>query len=91
MVGVAVMMSAACGRDPERASAQTPLQQPSTNGQAAAPGAPAGFRAAYEAGGCRWPTPERLRLYQLYHLLNHVLLFGGGYATQALRVARALS
>ena len=52
---------------------------------------PAGFRAAYEQAGGRWPTPERLKLYQLYHLLNHVVLFGGGYAAQALRVARALA
>jgi protein-ribulosamine 3-kinase len=32
---------------------------------------------------------ERNPLYQLYHLLNHHLLFGGGYAGQALRIARA--
>jgi fructosamine-3-kinase len=52
---------------------------------------PAGFRAAYVEAGGSWPTPERLQLYQLYHLLNHVLLFGPGYAAQALRVARALA
>jgi fructosamine-3-kinase len=52
---------------------------------------PAGFREAYVEAGGSWPTPERLQLYQLYHLLNHVLLFGGGYAAQALRVARALA
>ena len=52
---------------------------------------PAGFREAYEGEGGRWPTPERLRLYQLYHLLNHVVLFGGAYAAQALRVARSLA
>jgi fructosamine-3-kinase len=38
-----------------------------------------------------WPLPqgwrERLPLYQLYHLLNHFLLFGGGYGGQALQVA----
>jgi fructosamine-3-kinase len=34
---------------------------------------------------------ERRRgLYQLYHLLNHALLFGGGYAAQSLAVARQL-
>jgi fructosamine-3-kinase len=34
---------------------------------------------------------ERRRgLYQLYHLLNHALLFGGGYASQSLAVARQL-
>lgn len=52
---------------------------------------PAGFRAAYEGAGGRWPTPERTRLCQLYHLLNHVVLFGAGYAAQALRVARGLA
>ncbi len=39
-----------------------------------------------------WPLPagwrERNPLYQLYHLLNHQLLFGGGYGGQALGVAR---
>lgn len=38
-----------------------------------------------------WPLPaewrERLPLYQLYHVLNHALLFGGGYGAQALRIA----
>lgn len=33
---------------------------------------------------------ERNPLYQLYHLLNHALLFGGGYAAQALSTARRL-
>ncbi|MCM2311231.1 MAG: fructosamine kinase family protein [Steroidobacteraceae bacterium] len=45
--------------------------------------------AAYEEA---WPLPAgwRLRngLYQLYHVLNHALLFGGGYAAQAREVAR---
>ncbi len=31
---------------------------------------------------------ERIRLYQLYHLLNHCLLFGGSYRWQALEIAR---
>lgn len=31
---------------------------------------------------------ERNPLYQLYHLLNHFLLFGGGYGSQALRIAK---
>lgn len=53
--------------------------------------APPGFRAAYEGAGGQWPTPERMQLYQLYHLLNHVVLFGGSYAAQALRVAQALA
>jgi protein-ribulosamine 3-kinase len=51
---------------------------------------PAGFREAYVEAGGSWPTRERMQLYQLYHLLNHVVLFGGAYAAQALRVARAL-
>jgi protein-ribulosamine 3-kinase len=33
---------------------------------------------------------ERNPLYQLYHLLNHHLLFGGGYGAQALQTARRL-
>ncbi len=43
-----------------------------------------GFYAAYER---EWPLPrgwrQRVPLYQLYHLLNHLNLFGGGYAHQA--------
>jgi protein-ribulosamine 3-kinase len=39
-----------------------------------------------------WPLPEgwreRIPLYQLYHVLNHFLLFGGGYGVQAIRIAR---
>jgi fructosamine-3-kinase len=45
--------------------------------------------AAYEEA---WPLPagwrERNALYQLYHLLNHALLFGGHYAEHARRAAR---
>lgn len=31
------------------------------------------------------PTPEAMRheIYNLYHVLNHYVLFGGGYASQA--------
>jgi fructosamine-3-kinase len=52
---------------------------------------PAGFLAAYrEASGL---DPEgyaqRRPLYQLYHLLNHAVLFGGGYVQQAQAYARA--
>ncbi|WP_340112477.1 fructosamine kinase family protein [Maribellus mangrovi] len=32
---------------------------------------------------------NRNKLYQLYHILNHYYLFGGGYGAQALRVAKA--
>ena len=31
---------------------------------------------------------ERIPLYQLYHLLNHYLLFGGSYGMQSLEIAR---
>ncbi len=31
---------------------------------------------------------ERNQLYQLYHVLNHYYLFGGGYQNQAFRIAR---
>lgn len=39
-----------------------------------------------------WPLPpewrERMPIYQLYHVLNHQLLFGGSYGGQAIRIAR---
>jgi fructosamine-3-kinase len=42
------------------------------------------FRAAYEEA---WPLdpgyPVRKTLYNLYHILNHLNLFGGGYLSQA--------
>ncbi|MCA1791598.1 MAG: fructosamine kinase family protein [Thioalkalivibrio sp.] len=34
--------------------------------------------------------PVRRELYNLYHILNHFNLFGGGYASQAERMARRL-
>ena len=44
---------------------------------------------AYEEA---WPLPagwrERNGLYQLYHVLNHFLLFGGSYGSQAVALAR---
>jgi fructosamine-3-kinase len=50
------------------------------------------FYAAYDevlppAAGREW----RLRLYQLYHVLNHANLFGGGYVAQAGRLMRELA
>ncbi len=40
-----------------------------------------------------WALPEswqqRIPLYQLYHILNHHLLFGGSYGRQALEIAKA--
>lgn len=47
-------------------------------------GFPAAFHRGYEAA---WPLPDghrqRVDLYNLYHLLNHANLFGGGYRDQA--------
>jgi fructosamine-3-kinase len=47
------------------------------------------FWAAYHEEN---PLPsgwkERNKLYQLYHVLNHYLLFGGGYGRQALDLAK---
>ncbi|KAF0205199.1 MAG: hypothetical protein FD173_1182 [Gallionellaceae bacterium] len=47
-------------------------------------GFPANFYAAYRA---TWPLDEgyatRRELYNLYHILNHANLFGGGYVRQA--------
>jgi fructosamine-3-kinase len=50
-----------------------------------------GFYAAYRAA---WPLHEgyarRRELYNLYHILNHVNLFGGDYARQAEGMMRSL-
>ena len=47
-------------------------------------GFPAGFHAAYREA---WPLaegyPQRRTLYNLYHVLNHLNLFGGSYRRQA--------
>ena len=52
----------------------------------------AGFYDAYNAS---YPLDsgysERKTLYNLYHILNHFNLFGGGYATQALGMIQRLS
>jgi len=56
-----------------------------------------GFPSAFFAGYDRvWPLPadhgSRVDLYNLYHLLNHANLFGGGYREQARQgVARCLA
>jgi Fructosamine-3-kinase len=46
--------------------------------------------AAYQE---EWPLPDgwedRSHLYQLYHVLNHYLLFGGSYGWQALEIAKS--
>lgn len=53
-----------------------------------------GFSSAtWNAYQEEWPLPggwrERIRLYQLYHVLNHYLLFGGSYGWQAAEIARS--
>jgi fructosamine-3-kinase len=51
----------------------------------------ADFHAAYRAA---WPLddgyPRRRRVYNLYHVLNHANLFGGGYVAQARGMVDAL-
>lgn len=54
-----------------------------------------GFSPAfYAAYGEEWPLDEgyedRQPLYQLYHVINHANMFGGGYAKQAGRMIEAL-
>jgi fructosamine-3-kinase len=48
--------------------------------------------SVWEAYQEEFPLPngwkERIHLYQLYHVLNHYLLFGGSYGWQALEIAR---
>lgn len=52
---------------------------------------PPGFWPAWRAVMGPHEGYERRRgLYQLYHLLNHALLFGGGYAAQSMAMARRL-
>jgi fructosamine-3-kinase len=54
-------------------------------------GFPAAFYAAYREA---WPLAPgyqvRKTLYNLYHILNHLNLFGGGYLGQALRMVERL-
>ncbi|MFM7652598.1 MAG: fructosamine kinase family protein, partial [Vulcanococcus sp.] len=54
-------------------------------------GIPPAFFAGYDA---TWPRPtghqQRRELYNLYHLLNHANLFGGGYWQQAEQSIRVL-
>ena len=53
-------------------------------------GFPASFLRAYEEVWPLGPGYRRVRrpLYQLYYLLVHVNLFGGGYVGSALQAAR---
>jgi fructosamine-3-kinase len=52
---------------------------------------PACFEAYAAANPDRDGLEERLAVYQLYHLLNHVNIFGRGYAAQALALAARLA
>jgi fructosamine-3-kinase len=50
-----------------------------------------GFGTAfYDAYETAWPLPdgheERQHLYQLYHVLNHLNLFGSGYLSRAIEL-----
>jgi fructosamine-3-kinase len=51
-------------------------------------------RAFYKAYERSWPMAagheRRLKLYQLYHVLNHLNLFGSGYLGQAVKLLRDL-
>jgi fructosamine-3-kinase len=54
-----------------------------------------GFGAEFYAGyRDAWPVDEgyatRKTLYNLYHIINHFNLFGGGYERQALDMLRRL-
>jgi fructosamine-3-kinase len=52
-------------------------------------------RAFYRAYEESWPMVQgherRLKLYQLYHVLNHLNLFGSGYLGQAMKLLRDLA
>ena len=52
-------------------------------------------RAFYRAYEESWPMApgheRRLKLYQLYHVLNHLNLFGSGYRGQAMKLLRDLA
>jgi len=49
-------------------------------------------RAFYDAYEAEWPlppgSPERREIYKLYHLLNHLNLFGRGYRGQCAAILR---
>ncbi len=52
---------------------------------------PPGFWPAYRGiAGLHAGYGRRRGLYQLYHLLNHALLFGGSYVDRSLRLVRSL-
>ena len=51
-----------------------------------------GFYSAYQEN---WPMEsgyeDRLKLYQLYHILNHLNLFGSSYLGRAMKLIRDLN
>ncbi len=51
-----------------------------------------GFYAAYQE---TWPmeagSDARLKLYQLYHVLNHLNLFGRGYHGRSMQLIRDIN
>jgi fructosamine-3-kinase len=44
------------------------------------------YRAYEEASPLAAGHEDRLPIYQLYHILNHLNLFGGGYYGQSKRI-----
>jgi fructosamine-3-kinase len=48
----------------------------------------------YDAYDAAWPLPpgheRRVALYQLYHVLNHLNLFGAGYLGKAVSLMKRL-
>ena len=49
------------------------------------------YQAYCEASPLASGHQERLLIYQLYHLLNHLNLFGGSYYDQSMRILRRYS
>jgi len=51
--------------------------------------------AVYEAYDATWPLPpgwrDRVEIYRLYHVLNHAVLFGGGYRREAFAMTKRLA
>ncbi|KAI7888985.1 Fructosamine/Ketosamine-3-kinase [Mucor mucedo] len=48
------------------------------------------FDAYYDVAGCDEPEEERLRLYEMYHHLNHFFMFGEGYDTSCVSLMESL-
>ena len=51
-------------------------------------------RSFYEAYEAAWPLADghqqRVTLYQLYHVLNHLNIFGSGYLGRSISLMRSL-